>query len=256
MNTPQAVCRNIGGVQKDRIPHSPEWRDVHPQSGRMPNGAIRGRTEVIFPVARTPRLWLDEVMKILVVYCHPSPTSFNGQILAAVDQALLGHSVTVLDLYAEKFDPVMSAEEWQNYMAGGAPNRTLHARHIDLLQRADALVFIFPTWFYGPPAVLKGWLERVWLPEVAFTVPETANGRIAGRLHNIRHCVVITTSGSPRWWLWWVRNPARNLFRRGLKGLFHPKCALRWFQLYRMDHVNDRDRARFLARIKRGLSTL
>ena len=90
---------------------------------------------------------------------------------------------------------------------------------------AESLVLIFPTWMYGPPAMLKGWFERVWLPGVAFEIPRGQQKRAIGLFSNIRRLTVVTTSGSPRWWLWLIRDPCRNLFARGFRVLFHAGAA-------------------------------
>ena len=104
--------------------------------------------------------------------------------------------------------------------------------------------------------MLKGWLERVLLPGVAFEVPDGRSNRVQGKLHNIRQFVVVTTSGSPRWFLTLIGNPARGALFRGMRGLFHPKCKRRWLQLHSMDQAGTQKRAQFIARVERDLSRL
>ena len=92
-------------------------------------------------------------MRVLVVYAHPSPNSFAAAVVMA------GHQVDDLDLYAEEFQPVLTREEREvHYNAGG--NFTGVAAMCNAC-RADALVLCFPTWWYGMPAILKGWFDRV-----------------------------------------------------------------------------------------------
>ncbi len=195
-------------------------------------------------------------MRCLVVFCHPSETSFGAAILETARDALsgAGHDVRVIDLYREGFDPVLSSDEWSSYVTDTGKNIEALHDHVAALQWAESLVLIFPTWMYGPPAMLKGWLERVWLPGVAFEIPRGRQKRVVGLFSNIRRFTVVTTSGSPWWWLRVIRDPCRNLFARGLRVLFHRRCRVRWLQLHNMDHSNDKQRKAFLNRISNELA--
>lgn len=197
-------------------------------------------------------------MRVLIVFCHPYEKSFSAALFDCARTALetSSHDVRCIDLYREGFDPVLSRNEWLTYMDDTEQNIAAVRSHVDLLRWADALVFIYPTWMYSPPTMLKGWMERVWLPGVAFDVPPGEGQRLIGRLDNIRHFVVITTSGSPRWWLWWLLNPGRNLMQRGHQFLLHRRCKTLWLQLYDMDHTTPEKRAAFLETVKRKLSDL
>ncbi len=195
-------------------------------------------------------------MRCLVVFCHPSKTSFGAAILETARDALsgAGHDVRVIDLYREGFDPVLSSDEWSNYVSDTGKNIAALNDHVAAMQWAESLVLIFPTWMYGPPAMLKGWLERVWLPGVAFEIPRGKQKRVVGLLSNIRRFTVVTTSGSPWWWLRVIRDPCRNLFARGFRVFFHRRCRVRWLQLHDMDHSNDKQRKAFLNRISNELA--
>ena len=140
-------------------------------------------------------------MRVHVVYTHPSPERFAGPVRQRIVDALRarGHEVDELDLYAVGFDPVLSLEEWTAYpWAGTGPGGA--GGEADRLLRADALVLCFPTWWYGMPAILKGWFDRVWTPGVAFHLPP-GGGQIRPGLTNIRHLAVVTTHGSPWWFI-------------------------------------------------------
>src|SRR5205085_5112672 len=121
--------------------------------------------------------------RFLVIYAHPVPDSYVGALRRCVTQALTqaGHEVDDCDLYAEAFDPVMSREERAVYH-DVTRNRPADDTHVSRLLRAEGLVFVFPTWWYGIPAILKGYLDRVWLPGVAF---EVDNGRTRPLLRHI-----------------------------------------------------------------------
>src|SRR5690606_10965424 len=103
-------------------------------------------------------------MKTLVVHCHPNPASFSHALYETTLEALQPrHEVRAIDLYAEGFDPTLSCEERQAYLAQTELILARVRPHAEALQWAEHLVFVYPTWFHGPPAMLKGWLERVWL---------------------------------------------------------------------------------------------
>jgi putative NADPH-quinone reductase len=139
-------------------------------------------------------------MRVLVLYAHPLPDSFaaalHRTILAALRQR--GHEVDDCDLYAEGFDPVLSAAERAAYNTPH-PDLSGVADHVARLRAAEAVVLCFPTWWYGLPATLKGYFDRVWAQGVAFRLPP-GGGAIRPALTNIGKFWVVTTYGAP-WWL-------------------------------------------------------
>lgn len=195
-------------------------------------------------------------MRLLIVFCHPSPESFGGAIfeLARRTLAAAGHEVRARDLYGEGFEPVMGRAEWERYLAEPEANAAAQGAHVADLLWCEGLIVIYPTWYYGAPAMLKGWLERVWLPGVTFEIPRTARDKPSGKLRNVRLFLGITTSGSPWWWLRLIRDPGRSLWTRGLRPIFHPRCRVMWRQLHSMNHRTQADRAAFLARVERTLA--
>ena len=116
-------------------------------------------------------------MRVLVIYCHPVAESFAAAAHARVLQALAdgGHTVTDVDLYAEDFDPVMSRQERLDYQDTARNTRTVR-KYDEQLAAAEAIVLVYPAWWHGMPAMLKGYFDRVWLPGVAFDV--TPDGRV------------------------------------------------------------------------------
>jgi NAD(P)H dehydrogenase (quinone) len=197
-------------------------------------------------------------MKLLLVYCHPEPTSYCSALRDAALQALqsAGHETRQIDLYAEGFNPVFSAEEKRTYLTDTAQNIAGVAQHVEALRWADGWVVVYPTWFYGAPAMLKGWLDRVWLPGVSFRIAKAKQRTIGGELSNIKLFVGITTSGAPWWWLKVIGDPGRSLFMKGLRPLYAKTCRRKWLQLYNMNHVTQAEREAFVARVKRELSAL
>ncbi|MEA1830932.1 NAD(P)H-dependent oxidoreductase [Methylobacterium durans] len=194
-------------------------------------------------------------MKVLLIYCHPRPDSFSAALRDAAIEALTnaGHAVTLRDLYAEGFDPALSKDERGRYYAEDS-GRGAVADHIATLQGTDALVLVYPTWWFGLPAMLKGWIDRVWLPGIAFHL--AGPGDLQPRLTNIRRLVVVTTYGSPRWLLWLIGWPDWRVFRQGIRPLCAPRCRLDWLALTGMDSCPPERRLRFLAKIKVKLAKI
>ena len=192
-------------------------------------------------------------MRVLLVLCNPRPDSFNAALREAAASALeaAGHEVESLDLYEENFDPRLSARERGAYYDAETGRPEL-AGHIAALRRAEALVLVYPTWWFGLPAMLKGWFDRVWLPGIAFALGGAKV--LQPRLTNIRRIAVVTTYGSPRWLLWLVGWPDWRLFRFGIRPLCAPRCRLDWIALTGMDGATEQMRTRFLARLHRRLS--
>lgn len=195
-------------------------------------------------------------MRILVVYCHPDPESFTAAVKDEAMRALAaaGHDARLVDLYGERFDPVMTREQRAAYHTRDA-NRAGVEAHLDHLAWCDGLVFIYPTWWYAQPAMLKGWLDRVWVPHETFAMPE-GNAPIVRVRTNIRHLVAITTLGSPGWWWRVVGEPGRKVLLRGVAALCHPRVKRTWLAFHRIDTAPANERELFLARVRRAMSDL
>jgi putative NADPH-quinone reductase len=190
-------------------------------------------------------------MRLLFVHAHPVPESFGTALCqAAMEVARTnGHEVRLLDLHAEGFNPVMSMEERRVYNDGGPPPPDL-VPHIEALQWAEGLIFTYPTWWYSQPAILKGWMDRVWRPGIAFTVP-TPGQPLRPALTHVRLIGVITTLGAP-WWFWAVLigAPGRKILLRGLRFCTARRTRTFWLALHEMDTQTDAARRRFLDRVR------
>lgn len=195
-------------------------------------------------------------MKALVVYSHPCEESYNAAIRDRVVATLKrsGHDVRLLDLYAIGFNPVMGADERRCYHDVSC-NEEPVADQVDHIQWADILVFVYPTWWFGLPAMLKGWLDRVWIPHTTFSLPE-GKGPLKGEMTNVKKIVVVTTCGAT--WLVskFVGEPGRKTIMRGLKNLCCPKCKSLYLAHYKMDSSTPESRTRYLDKIERRLSAL
>ena len=197
-------------------------------------------------------------MNVLLVYAHPVPDSFNASVFDTVKAALKtdAHSLRITDLYAENFLPVLSREDREAYLDNTEQLVEKVSDHVQNLKWAEALIFVFPTWYYGPPAILKGWFERVWLPGVTFNVAEEKGQITSSCMRHIKCLMVITTSGAPRWWMFIVGNPCKRFFMRGMRALFAKRCKTTWMQLYEMNVIDEAARKKFLKNVARKVAAL
>ena len=191
-------------------------------------------------------------MRVLVVYCHPVPDSFCAALRDTVLEAiaLRGCEARLVDLYAEDFDPVMRCEERRLYNMRSPSDPALRA-HVDNLGWAEMIVFVYPTWWYGLPAMLKGWLDRVWATDVAFTLK--GNGMAVPLMTHVSKIAVVTTCGAPRWWSYIVGQPGKKTIMRGIRALCARRCKTLFLAHYMMDVSTPSSRAGFLSRVKQKL---
>jgi len=135
-------------------------------------------------------------LHISLILAHPHPGSLNHAIAARARDTLLGlgHAVTYHDLYAERFDPILPHGE----IPRGAALDPVIAQHCDELAAADGIVIVHPNWWGQPPAILKGWIDRVIRPGVAYEFLEgDAGDGVPHGLLKARACVVLNTSNTP-----------------------------------------------------------
>lgn len=189
-------------------------------------------------------------MRALIVHAHPSPASFASAACREVAAVLAerGHVAEICDLYARGFDPVLSREALARYLDAPA-NRAGVEAYVESLLAAEALVFVFPVWHDGPPAMLKGYFDRVFLRGVVFEVVE---GVFYPRLHNIRQLAAVALYGADRARTVKVGDLPRRFVKGNLKPLVAPDARLDYLAAYGMDAAGEAARERFLGRIRRA----
>jgi NAD(P)H dehydrogenase (quinone) len=190
-------------------------------------------------------------MQIQVVHCHPLVDSFGHALFRTTVEALQdgGHEVVTTDLYREGFQPAMTERERRTYMDNDYDGRDV-ADYIAILKRVEGIVFCFPHWWFAMPAVLKGYVDRVWAPGAAFVYDKQDN-HLVPNLRHIRLFGGVTTYGSP-WWI--VRvfagDPGRKVMMRGLKPLCASTVRTFWLAQYDMDHATPACRRAFLEKVR------
>src|SRR5690242_7703541 len=191
-------------------------------------------------------------MNVLYIYCHPLPESFHAAIrteaLAGLSEA--GHTVDLCDLYAEKFDPVMGADERRDYN-DTSRNQSRVSDYIRRLRETDALVMQFPVWSFGPPAMIKGWMDRLLMPGVAFDL-SNPNSAIPLLTH-LKRIAGITTYGRPWWNALFVGNPPKKIMTRYMRR-FSPGAKVDYHPLYHMNVATDAQRKAFLAKVRAAMA--
>ena len=197
-------------------------------------------------------------MRTLVIHCHPNPESFVAAVRDAVLDGLSagGHAVRTTDLYAEGFDPVFSADEHEHHRNPHTSDASTGSdidRHAADLLWCESLVLVYPTWWAGQPAMLKGWIDRVWVNGVAWSQPAGAKRLHAG-LRNIRRITVVTTHGSSKFINALEGEAGKRTATRSLRALCSRACRTRWIALYTVDRSSPAQRADFLERVRRQLA--
>lgn len=194
-------------------------------------------------------------MKCLVVVAHPLSDSLCHAMARSAIEALTaaGHEVQVEDLYQSGFAPALTLSERQSYYSPTFESDAVQCQVARLLS-AEALVLVFPTWWFGFPAILKGWFDRVWAPGATYN-HATDLGPLEPRLHRLRNALAVTSLGSP----WWVDRlvlwqPVKRALKTALLGTCAPACRFQMLSLYKAERLAPDEVQLFCSRIARVLS--
>ena len=192
-------------------------------------------------------------MRILYLYAHPLPESFHAAILkeALAGLAAAGHTVDLCDLYAEGFEPMLSAAARRDYHDTDRNQAGLE-QYVARLRAAEALVVQFPVWSFGPPAILKGYFDRLFMPGVAFDISDPAN--VTQLLGNIRKIAGIATYGRPWWNALYLVDPPRTLVTRYLRRVTGGAARTEFHALYHMNVASEAQRVAFMAKVRAAMA--
>ena len=186
--------------------------------------------------------------KVLVIFCHPCSVGF---IPSALEQVQLGlcaadAEVRLHDLYREGFVPEFSADEHRQHLEPGVAADL--REHADDLRWCDTLVLVYPTWWSGQPAMLKGWIDRVWASGVAWELPDGAN-RLQPMQSNIRHLVAVTSHGSSKSINSLQGEGGKRTLFRSLRSMCHPRTRTHWLAFYGIDDDHVARRTAYLEKL-------
>ena len=187
-------------------------------------------------------------MNIVVVLGHPSADSYCAAIFERIILALESqstHSVTAIRLADEKFATAMSTAERVAYETSTPLINDETKRYAEVLLQAEVLIFVYPTWWSGLPAQLKGWLERVFVLGVAFRFNK--NRKIRPNLHNVRHIIGVSTYGSPWRYMKLINDNGRRTLTRAIRMSTGLRTRTMWRGIYALDTCTQQQREKFIA---------
>ncbi|RLE19595.1 MAG: flavodoxin family protein [Actinobacteria bacterium] len=196
-------------------------------------------------------------MLVVLVLADPTPGSFSHHLSERAGAGLRAgsHEVIELDLCELGFRVEMTAEERAAYHGDEPICDPMVAEHVEIIQRADAIVFIYPTWSSGVPAILKGWFERVMVPGVAFRFDDRT-GKVRPALGNVRHIIGISTYNSSRATVRAMTDSGRRTITRAFRVNTGFKTRTRWFGFYDLATSTEAQRSEFAAHVEREMADL
>lgn len=187
-------------------------------------------------------------MKVHVIYSYPMREGLAVTLHDTVVSSLIeaGHEVDDLDLYAEGFDPVLSERDRTIYHNIPA-NQERIKPYVDRLQAADAVVLCHPVWNFGWPAMMKGYFDRVFLPDVSFKMQD---GKLVPGLRNIRKLATVTTYGVDRLRAAYLGDPPRANATRFLRVVCHQDVRTQYLALYGINRVTPKKVEAFIGKVR------
>jgi NAD(P)H dehydrogenase (quinone) len=189
-------------------------------------------------------------LNCLLVTAHPLADSLCATLAAQALSALTdaGHDVTVEDLYRNGFGAALTSEERRSYYGPSYDSGAVRGETQRLLA-AEGIVLVFPTWWFGFPAILKGWFDRVWAPGIAYD-HATDFGPIRPKLLGLRRMLAVTSLGSP----WWVdrlvmRLPVKRILKTAILQACAPNCKFDLVSFYKTERLSAEQVQRFSDRV-------
>jgi NAD(P)H dehydrogenase (quinone) len=189
-------------------------------------------------------------LRVLILYANPVASSFGATLHSEVVTTLRsrGHEIDDCDLYAERFDPVLSEQERIQYHDIKL-NRAHIAAYADRLLAAEALILVYPVWNEGFPAILKGFFDRVFIPGVSFTVGP--DGALATNLQKLQKIAAVCTYGATHPINFLLGDPPKRVVKRLVRWMPGHSVRCDYLAYYDMDRSNQHKRAAFLKKVKR-----
>lgn len=192
-------------------------------------------------------------MRVTLLLAHPAPDSLTHRFAdhLQTDLEQRGHAVTRRDLYAEGYGPLRDRDTHTRYRAQ-TPSPDQNG-----LSKTEGLVMVFPVWWGGPPAILKGWMDQELAPGVAYHPPEHPGGPLRPGLTNLRAALVVTTMGAPAWYDRLVmRQPLRRILHKGVLRPCAPQARFGMLSFHGADHPSAHRLRGFETRLSRAATHL
>lgn len=194
-------------------------------------------------------------LSCLVVLAHPSPTSLCHVLAADAVSASTasGLNSSLIDLYDEDYDPRLTQAERASYYSSHfqGDENLVYAQQ---LLRCKRLVLVFPVWWYGLPAILKGYLDRTLAPGIAFD-HRPNHGRPRPLLVNLESVFILTTLNAS----WWgdrlhMRHPVKKMIKTSMIRTCAPRAKTSYLPLYQADRANEQKIEAYRSRIRKSLA--
>lgn len=152
-------------------------------------------------------------MRKLIIYAHPWEGSFNNFVKDEIEKLLNsnGTEIDIIDLYKDGFDPVMNTADLSLFSKGEYADK-LALEYAERLKTADELIIIFPIWWYGEPAILKGFYDKVFLKGHVY---EEVDHQLKGLL-KAKKATVITTANINKKIFQYLGDPIQNVLAGGI----------------------------------------
>ncbi|UQS81443.1 NAD(P)H-dependent oxidoreductase [Bombilactobacillus folatiphilus] len=170
-------------------------------------------------------------MTTTIIYAHPYAESLNHAVLLQVQEVLQSQNepYKVLDLYQDHFNPAYTTEELRLFHIGQTTD-PLVSKYQAAIQHSQRLIFIFPIWWNDLPAIVKGFLDKVFKLHFAYV---NSNYGVQGQLQHIQQVQLLTTSTSPTWYLKLIAgNAVQSVFahatlkQAGIKHVHWHNCSV------------------------------
>ena len=195
-----------------------------------------------------------------MVFCHPRRDSFIGAAYDRVLQGLAaaGHEVRTSDLYGDGFSPELTLHDRTVHLQDHREHPELRPdieHYVDELRWCERLVLVYPTWWSGQPAMLKGWFERVWVQGVAWELRQ-GESRIRPLLGNVRRIVAVTSHGSSKVMNALEGETGKRMTTRALRAACGVRCRTTWIAFYTIDRRTPAERTAFLDRVEQRIGSL
>lgn len=189
-------------------------------------------------------------MRVAIIYSHPKEKSFNHAILKKVEEVLSSREIEykIIDLYKENFKAPMDEKDFQNIESNNFPQDVLPYQ--ESIKWAELLIFIFPVWWWSYPAILKGFIDRVFLANFAYKFDKNGLNKL---LKGKKAIVFMTTGGKEEDY---EKNKAKDILIRPLRDGLLGFCGIEdvdFHIFYAVPYVPNEKRVEYLKEVEEVL---
>ncbi len=193
-------------------------------------------------------------MKVMIIYAHPYEKSFNNAILEKIQKGLKenNNEIDILDLNEDNFNPVLDKESLAVYSKGESKDPKVK-QYQDRIKNAEYLFFVFPIWWTTMPAILKGFIDKVFLPLFAFKKEKIFPKPY---LKHFKGAAVFTTMSSPKFYYsCFLKSPIKRTLIKGTLKFCGIK-KVKWFSFASIDNSTDKKREKWLLKAEKIVANI